>query len=133
MTDFHTGWAPAGRIRRPVALPERLDQKVGVLANQKHLSPAAYVSELLNNAVSTKVYTLRPATLVNNQSELVNGRPERRVQRIVALDRSVYSALNNYIVNSEFAFSDLAAAIIGQAVEHGGNGNGNGNLPSSED
>ncbi len=118
MTDFRTGWAPAGRIRQPIALPETLDSEVTAEAKIHRVSPNVFVGELLGkgvNGITTRCH-FDPAAKQTG----------RRVQRIVALDRSVFSAINNQVSNSNVEFSDLAAQIVKSVLHAHGNGNGNG-------
>lgn len=122
MTDFYNGWAPVGRIRRPVALPEDLDHKVTVLARAEELTPSAYLGQLLDDAFSGEFDPPAGDPFEHHVD------PGAKVQRIVALDRAVYSALSEYVSDHELAFSDVATAIVCDAVEsHVDNGNGNGN------
>jgi hypothetical protein len=125
MTHFRTGWAPASLIRQPIALPETLDSEVTAEAKIHHVSPNVYVGELLGKGVG------RIDGCRFNPS---GKQPGRRVQRIVALDRSVYSAINNQISNSDVEFSDLAAQIVRSVLHANGNGNGasNGHVTKTE-
>lgn len=122
MTDFYDGWAPVGRVRQPVALPEDLDQKVTVLARQEEITPSAYLGRLLDAAVGEGFEAMVGA---NEAQRLHTVEPRGQIQRIVSMDRSVYSELNDYVSSSGLAFSDLATAIVCGAIDsHHGNGNG---------
>lgn len=115
MTDFRTGWAPAGRIRQPITLPEALDHEVTVRAKKHHVPPNVYVGQLLGQGVTDeKTWKLETGPVESG----------RKVQRIVLLDRSVYSAINNRVSSTNHAFSDVAAKIVKSVIHANGNGTG---------
>lgn len=122
MTDLRTGWAPAGRIRQPITLPEALDHEVTVRARQHRISPNTYLGQLLGEGVSGEKSCVE--TMRNPDVSSIDDGPG--VQRIVILDRNVYSVINNRVSNTNVAFSDLAAKIVRSMISSNGNGSVNG-------